>query len=189
MRFAVTSVVCFAAAVAVGQQEPSRTNVVSQSDASSLGALPEMVVTSARLPGEDQPVAKVPANVSVITRDQIQQSTGTSVPEVLARQVGIQNTDTVGYGNDAKPNMRGFGDRTGVLVLVDGVRVNNPGDSTANALWSSIPLQDIDHVEIIRGGGSSIYGEGAIGGVINIITRHDITNAFANITVVRAVLP
>lgn len=170
MKSAVLSVVCFAAASAIAQQELS-----------SLGQLPEKTVTAARLPGEDQPVAKVPANVTIITRDQIQNSGDLSVPEILTHQAGVHNTDTIGFGNDAKPNMRGFGDRTGVLVLVDGVRVNNPGDSTVNALWPSIPAQDIDHIEIIRGGSSSVYGEGAIGGVINIITRRDIKQPFANV--------
>lgn len=160
MQKVISIVICFTAIAVAAQQEPSGTP-----------QLPEVTVTSGRLPGESLPVTKTPANVTVITSDQIEQSSELSVPEILTHQVGIQNTDTVGFGIDAKPNMRGYGDRTGVLVLVDGVRMNSPGDSTANALWAAIPPQDIDRIEIIRGGGSTIYGEGAIGGVINIITN------------------
>ncbi|MFA5190803.1 MAG: TonB-dependent receptor [Verrucomicrobiia bacterium] len=170
MQKVISIVICFTAVATAAQQEPSGTP-----------QLPEVTVTSGRLPGESLPVTKTPANVTVITSDQIEQSSELSVPEILTHQVGIQNTDTVGFGIDAKPNMRGYGDRTGVLVLVDGVRMNSPGDSTANALWAAIPPQDIDRIEIIRGGGSTIYGEGAIGGVINIITKHDAKKSFANL--------
>ncbi len=195
MKSVIIAVVCLATAVAVAQQEGPSTNAVPPqvssgtnaipqqmlSGTNDLGKLSEIVVTAGRLPGENQSLAKTPVNATVITRDQIQQLGDTSVPEILAHQVGIHNTDTVGFGIDSKPNMRGFGDRTGVLVLVDGVRVNSPGDSTSNAHWPAIPAQDIQRIEIIRGGGSVIYGEGAIGGVINIITKPDITNGFANI--------
>jgi iron complex outermembrane receptor protein len=170
MRRVISIAVCFTAAAVVAQQEPPNTPQLS-----------EVTVTSGRLPGESLPVSKIPANVTVITSEQIEQSSELSVPEILTHQVGIQNTDTVGFGIDAKPNMRGYGDRTGVLVLVDGVRVNNPGDSTSNALWPSIPPQDIERIEVIRGGGSTIYGEGAIGGVINIITKRDARRQFANV--------
>ncbi|MCX7826688.1 MAG: TonB-dependent receptor plug domain-containing protein, partial [Verrucomicrobiae bacterium] len=139
------------------------TNVVSQ--------LPEMVVTASRLPGQEEVVSKMPAHVTLVSRPQIQQSPSQTLPELLSTQPGMQNIDTLGFGLFSSPNMRGYGERTGVLVLVDGVRVNNPGDSTQSALWTAIPPQDIERIEIIRGGGSHVYGEGAIGGVINIITR------------------
>ena len=69
-----------------------------------------------------------------------------------------------------KLNMRGYSDKPGTLILVDGVRATDAGDGTF--LWNSVPLGDIERIEIIRGGASTTYGEGAIGGVVNIVTKH-----------------
>lgn len=165
-KVAVTAIATCALCAAAFAEPPPPNPV-----ATSTNRMPELVVTAARLPGQEQPATKLPANATVITTAQIENSPATSVPEMLTMQPGLQNIDTTGFGLFSTPNMRGFGERSGVLVLVDGVRVNDPGNSTANALWPSIPQQDIERIEIIRGGGSHVYGEGAIGGVINIITK------------------
>jgi iron complex outermembrane receptor protein len=162
-KLAALAACAVCAAASAQQPSPAPAAVTNQ--------MPEMVVTAARLPGQEQPVTKLPAHANVITTEQIERSPAVSVPDMLTMQPGLQNIDTTGFGLFSTPNMRGFGERSGVLVLVDGVRANDPGNSTANALWPSIPPQDIERIEIIRGGGSHIYGEGAIGGVINIITK------------------
>ena len=56
-----------------------------------------------------------------------------------------------------------------VLVLLDGIRLNSSRDGGVDL--SSIPMEIIDHIEIVRGGESSLYGSSAIGGVINIVTK------------------
>ena len=132
--------------------------------------LPTVVVTATRLPEETVAVEKVPANVSVITRETIAQSPAFTLPELLQQQVGFSSLDSIGFGGQAAPfSLRGYGDKAGALILVDGVRVNDAG--LGFFLWNSVPLSAIERVEIIRGGASTTYGEGAAGGVINIITK------------------
>jgi outer membrane receptor protein involved in Fe transport len=133
--------------------------------------LPEVVVTGARLPDEGVALETFPANVTVLTESDIAASPAFTLPELLRQQVGLVPLDTVGFGQFANVSLRGYGERTGLLVLVDGVRVNDAGDSTFPFLWNTIPLESIERVEIIRGGASTTYGEGALGGVINIITK------------------
>ena len=139
---------------------------------STTNRLPEVVVTAARLPEEQMPVMKMPANVTVIDRAQIAASPSSTLPELLRQQVGLVAVDTVGFGGGAgNLVLRGFGERAGAVILVDGVRVNDAGDATSPFLWNSVPLDSIERIEVIRGGASTIYGECAAGGIINIITK------------------
>lgn len=161
-RLLLSSVVVVAAASGLSAQEPS---------ASTIQPLPEVVVTASRLPAEQVPLAKYPANVTVISRTDIAASPATTLPDLLRQQVGLTTLDTVGFGQFGNISMRGYGERSGALILVDGVRVNDAGDSTLPYLWNTIPLDDIERIEVIRGGSSTTYGEGAIAGVINIITK------------------
>lgn len=131
---------------------------------------PAVVVTATRLPEQTVAVEKVPANVTVITRETIAQSPAFTLPELLRQQVGFTSLDTVGFaGQQSQFSLRGYGDKAGTLILVDGVRVNDAGGGFF--LWNSMPLAAIERLEIIRGGASTIYGEGAAAGVINIITK------------------
>lgn len=132
--------------------------------------LPPLVVTATRLPEETVAVEKVPANVTVITRETIAQSPAFTLPELLRQQVGFTSLDTVGFGGQQSQfSLRGFGDKSGTLILVDGVRANDAGSGFF--LWNSVPLAAIERIEVIRGGASTTYGEGAAAGVINIITK------------------
>ncbi len=133
--------------------------------------LPEVSVTAARLPDDTIPISKYPGNVTVVTKEQIAASPAFSLPELLQQQVGISSLDTVGFGQFGNVSFRGYGEKSGALFLVDGVRMNDAGESSLPFLFNSIPLANIERIEIIRGGASTTYGEGAIGGVINIITK------------------
>ena len=146
-------------------------SLASAAIAQETNRLPTLVVTGARLPDEHAALETFPANVTVLDRQQLADSPAFNLTDALRQQVGLVSLDTVGFGQFANISMRGFGERTGTLILVDGVRVNDAGDSTAPFLWNSLPLDSIDRVEIIRGGASTTYGEGALGGVINIITK------------------
>lgn len=111
-----------------------------------------------------------PIGVTVIERDDIERSTATTLLELLSYQAGVQTRDSTG-GPDQQIDLRGFG-QTGDLntvILVDGQRINE--FDTSPARWSSIPLGSVERVEILRGSGAVVYGNGATGGVINIITR------------------
>lgn len=99
-----------------------------------------------------------PANVTVISREAIAQSPAFTLPELLRQQVGFTSLDTVGFaGQQSQFSLRGYADKAGTLILVDGVRANDAGGGFF--LWNSVPLAAIERVEIIRGGASTIYGE------------------------------
>ncbi|WP_369958661.1 TonB-dependent receptor [Pseudomonas benzenivorans] len=117
-----------------------------------------------------------PSSVAVITRKQIETSAASSLVEVLRTQAGLQIRDTLGDGNRVAISLRGFGENAAnnSLVLVDGRRLNNPSQQAADL--NSVPLANIERIEIIRGAGSVLYGDQAVGGVVNIITRTPLQN-------------
>lgn len=128
--------------------------------------LPPLVITRAT------PLkAPAPASVKVIDRKQIEESAASSLIDVLRSQAGIQIRDTMGDGNRAAISLRGFGENSvnNTLVMVDGRRLNNPSISGPDL--NSVPLGTIERIEILRGAGTVLYGDQAVGGVINIITR------------------
>lgn len=130
--------------------------------------LPPVVVTATRFAEADP---RIPANISVIGSEEIAASPSLGLPDLLKSRAGIDVRPLYGaMGIDAAVDLRGFGDASGsnVLILLDGRRLN-PIDSSGVS-WSSIPLGNVERVEIIRGGGTVLYGDRATGGVINIIT-------------------
>jgi iron complex outermembrane receptor protein len=113
-----------------------------------------------------------PMSVSVITADDIRASATTLLPELLSQQAGIHMQDVNGNnGISATLDIRGFGASAGqnTLILLDGRRLTDMDQANVN--WSSIPLGSIERIEILRGSGAVQFGEGAGGGVINIISR------------------
>ncbi|HEY3488361.1 MAG TPA: TonB-dependent receptor [Gammaproteobacteria bacterium] len=130
---------------------------------------PDMVVTATRSPQEQ---VYIPAVVTVISREEIAASGAIHLSEVLRGHGGVQLSDLYGDGSRTSISMRGFGNETAnanVLILVDGRRLNNP--DIADPDLNSVALQDVDRIEIIQGSASVLYGDQAVGGVINIITR------------------
>jgi iron complex outermembrane recepter protein len=118
-----------------------------------------------------EPDPHVPADISVITREDIRNTPATNVPDLLKSAAGIEVRPLYGaMGIDATVDLRGFGDTAGsnTLILLDGQRLN-PLDS-GSISWSTIPLGSIERIEIIRGAGTVLYGDRASGGVINIVT-------------------
>jgi iron complex outermembrane receptor protein len=126
-------------------------------------------VTSSRFV---EPLTSQAANLTVISREDIAKNPSTTLPEILADYAGIGVRDL--YGNNASNStvdLRGFGAAAdqNTLVLIDGRRLNDI--DLSGVVWSAIPLSAIERIEIIRGGASVLYGAGAVGGVINIVTR------------------
>ncbi|MGH8352537.1 MAG: TonB-dependent receptor [Pseudomonas sp.] len=115
--------------------------------------------------------APAPSSVQVISRQQIETSAASSLVDVLRTQAGLQIRDTLGDGNRVAISLRGFGENAAnnSLVLVDGRRLNNPSQEAPDL--NSVPLGNIERIEIVRGSGSVLYGDQAVGGVVNIITR------------------
>jgi len=131
--------------------------------------LDEMVVTATRF---KEKYSSNPVNVTVITRADIQQSSARTLPELLSGEVGISMRDF--FGNNAASStvdMRGFGAAAGqnTLILLDGRRITDA--DLSGVQWAAIPFSAIERVEILRGSGAVMYGDGASNGVINIITR------------------
>jgi iron complex outermembrane receptor protein len=112
-----------------------------------------------------------PASVKIIDRKEIEASAATSLLDVLRGQAGVQIRDSIGDGSRANFSLRGFGENSvnNTLVLVDGRRLNQPAQAGPD--FNSVPLANIERIEIIRGAGTVLYGDQAVGGVINIITR------------------
>lgn len=130
--------------------------------------LPEVVVTGSRI---EQQVRKIPANVSVITPADIQNTNAKTAADLLRGEEGIVVRDPLGNGNTAAVDLRGFGETAtqNTLVLVDGRRVNEVDLSAVD--WAQIPIEQIERIEIVRGSGTVLYGDNATAGVINIITK------------------
>ena len=130
--------------------------------------LEKVVVTATR---DAEEVRKIPANVTVITKEQIKEAQVETVVDLLRDQVGVVVKDVYGNGKSATVDVRGFGETAppNTLVLVDGRRVNEIDLSGVD--WTQIALDQIERIEIVRGSGSVLYGDNAVGGVINIITK------------------
>lgn len=143
-------------------------NAQAQTRPDPIGELDEVIVTA---PSRDGTLRTTPHGVTVITAADIQRSTAHTVGELLGREANLNLRSYFGGDGKATVDMRGMGEQAGsnVLVLVDGVRLNEVDLSGADL--SSVPLAQIERIEIVRGGGAVRWGDGAVAGVINIITR------------------
>lgn len=130
--------------------------------------LGELNVTSNRIEAPSIQSSKL---VTIISRDEIESSHAANVADLFKGQVGITVRDTSGTGAKAIVDLGGFGDSaaSNKVVLIDGRRISSPDLSEAD--WTQIPVDQIERIEIVHGAGSVLYGDGAVGGVINIITR------------------
>ncbi len=128
-----------------------------------------IIVTGTRF---NDTYADKPINVSVISREDINKSSARTVPELLSEQAGISVRDLFGdNATSTTVDLRGFGAAAGqnTLILLDGRRITDP--DLARVQWSAIPFASIERIEIMRGSGAVLYGDGATSGVINIITK------------------
>ncbi|HVL34701.1 MAG TPA: TonB-dependent receptor [Burkholderiales bacterium] len=113
---------------------------------------------------------ELPVGVTIITADALRRSAATDLPELLALFGLLHIRNNAGTPNQ-QIDLRGFG-ATGdqnTLVLLDGVRLSE--NELVPAQLNAIPLESIERIEIVRGAGAVLYGGGATGGTINIVTR------------------
>ncbi len=133
-----------------------------------INQLSEVVVTASRSPRKQSETGKV---VRVISSTQLAQSQGRTLPELLNNIAGL----TIG-GNGNNPGdikavyLRGAG-AGNTLILIDGVAVNDASSISGEYDISAIPIDQIERIEILKGGNSTLYGSDAVAGVINIITK------------------
>lgn len=112
----------------------------------------------------------VATQINVISEEDIRVSGAKLLSEVLRTQAGIQLTDSDGSGaRNVTASMRGLSGANNVLVLVDGRKLNNP--SLAAPALNTVSLKDVERIEIVQGSAGVLYGDQAVGGVINIITK------------------
>lgn len=128
-----------------------------------------VIVTSTRL---TEDTTRLPASVSILTAEDIRNSPAQTLPDLLTLKAGIAIRSF--YGNHAARasiDLRGFGaaGTQNTLILLDGRRLNDIDLSAVD--FAAIPLESIARIEIIRGDGAVLYGDGAVGGAINIITK------------------
>jgi iron complex outermembrane receptor protein len=128
---------------------------------------PDVVVTASRFVQARRDSA---VGVTVVTAEDIRASGALTLPEVLSRQAGFTVRDNSGSPN-RQIDLRGFGITGGqnTLILVNGQRISE--NETTPADLASISLATVERVEILRSSGAVLYGSGATGGTVNIITR------------------
>lgn len=114
----------------------------------------------------------IPAATTLIRRQEIEDSGARDLGELLRRIPGIHVSDGIGDGGSASIDMRGFGAtaNSNVVILVNGRKINPATDSSTLYL-NSIDLENVEQIEIIEGSAGILYGNQAVGGLINVITR------------------
>jgi vitamin B12 transporter len=130
-------------------------------------SLPQVVVTATRVPTPD---IDIPAGVTVIDRQTIEERGYNTLVDALQAVPGLRVSPSGGPGGQASVFMRG-NDSDAVLVLRDGMPINDAADPSSAFNFGVDTLADVERIEIIRGPMAALYGSGAIGGVINLITR------------------
>lgn len=113
---------------------------------------------------------RVPAQVRVIDAEQIRASGARTLQELLERQPGVVLYDEIGNAFQSRVDLRGFNASPvpATVVMVDGARVNEPDFGQTN--FQTIPLGHVERVEIVPGP-SSVFGRGALAGVVNVVTK------------------
>jgi iron complex outermembrane receptor protein len=153
-------------------------NLAHADDTNDTADLAPIIIQASR---SNDTVGTMNKDVSIITSEDIANSPSKNLPELLSMVPGIDARADTNIKN-AQINMGQFGESSSsnVVVLVDGRRLNKP-DSSAPDL-SLINLNSIDHIEVIQGASTVLYGDNATGGVINIITKKGLENTKSSIT-------
>ncbi len=131
--------------------------------------LEEVVLTSNRI---DVPFSDTSSTISIISSNEIQRSETTNLADLLRLQAGIDIRRRGVEGTQADVYIRGGGFDQ-VLLLIDGIKVDNPqtGHHTLN---TTIPLDLIERIEIVKGASARVFGQNAFTGAINIVTKDDL---------------
>ncbi len=127
----------------------------------------EVIVTATRIA---TPAAVIPAGITIIDRAAIESRGYTTLTEALGAVPGLRIVQSGGPGGNSSVFIRGTNSNH-VLVLRDGLQVNDPADPGNAFNFGVDTLEDLERIEVVRGPMSGLYGSGAIGGVINLVTR------------------
>ncbi len=177
-KIILTLIVCLTVANPVYANDKEKPSILGKMLDQTLWPLEIILAPSQRLDpivvaptGYGDPSLNVSGNVTVIDEEQIRKAHVKYVPDLLRGNAGLLVSDFLGNGKTTCIDMRGFGDSaaSNVLVLVDGRRTNQIDLSGAD--WTQIDVDAIEKIEIVRGPQTVLYGDNAVGGVINIITK------------------
>ena len=140
----------------------------AQAQTTEAQMLAPVVVTGARF---DSNAALMPIGATIITADDIRAAGSSDVNAAIRKIGGVYGRQSTDGSPDFSLDLRGFGTNSSqnMVILLDGVRLSE--NELSNALLSTIPIDTVDHIEITRGGSSVLYGDGATGGIINIVTK------------------
>ena len=164
-------IVALAFLLAAGPRSVMAEENSSVNESEMTRTLEPMVITATRT---EQVITDVPLSVSVITEEQIAATPAQSVDELLQTVSGLELTLAASYLLHPTSSFPGMlGTKTGitshVLVMLDGVPINDAYSGFVQ--WNRIPKENIERIEVVRGGGATLWGSYALGGVINVITR------------------
>jgi iron complex outermembrane recepter protein len=131
-------------------------------------ALPETVVTATRFA---EPAQSLPFGVSVITADDIQATGAATINEALMRVLGVVGRQDFYGGGEYNLDLRGFGATAdnNQIIIVDGLRMSEA--DLGGTRLAGIPIESVERIEVLRGSGAVLYGEGGTGGVIVVTTK------------------
>jgi len=130
--------------------------------------LKDVVISATK---NDQKQSQTGKVVSIISREVLERSNGKSLPDLLNEQAGIIiSGGNSSQGKDKSIFFRGSGSGY-TLILIDGIVQNDPSSISGTFDLRLFSIDQIDHIEILRGGQSTIYGSDAVAGVINIVTK------------------
>ncbi|MCX5806186.1 MAG: TonB-dependent receptor [Proteobacteria bacterium] len=130
-------------------------------------SLDKIVVTATRV---ETPAEEVASSISIVTSKEIEDKKQPIVLDILRGLPGVDVTQTGGLGRTSSIYMRGANPEH-TLVLIDGMEVNDVMHFGRLYDFSDLTIDNIERIEVLRGPQSTLYGSGAIGGVINIITK------------------
>jgi iron complex outermembrane receptor protein len=130
--------------------------------------MPQVLISGARFASAPE---LAPIGATVISADDIRRAGVADVNQAIRKIGGVYGRQSLDSSPDFSLDLRGFGSNgsQNMVVMLDGVRMSD--NELSGPVLSTIPIETVERIEIIRGGSSVLYGEGATGGVINIITR------------------
>ncbi|MYM26359.1 TonB-dependent receptor [Duganella sp. FT135W] len=136
-------------------------------------ALATVTVSGSRF---DADPSLAPIGATIISADEIRRAGVSDVNAAIRKIGGVYGRQSLDGSPDFGLDLRGFGTNSSqnLVIVLDGVRLSE--NELSNAILSTIPIDTVDRIEITRGGASVLYGDGATGGVINIVTKRAAAN-------------